>query len=149
MEQFRDVNDVETLKSMLVAQQQQLQQLQARQEPAGPVSKKRKGSSSRSAEAELLEGSGSEDDIPLDKDDDIWDPSNDSDYDDAPKKKSKSSSSSKKATVQKGRKQKQSTMDAAYGESDVSEREQEKTVKAAAAALRSIKSAINGQMVSC
>jgi hypothetical protein len=144
MEQFRDVNDVETLKAMLVAQQQQLQQLQARQEPA---SKKRKGSSSRSAEAELLEGSGSEDDIPLDKDDEIWDPTNDSDYDDAPKKKSKSSSSSKKVTAaQKGKKQKQSTIDAAYGESDVSEREQEKTVKAAAAALRS---AINGQMVSC
>jgi len=150
MEQYQDINDVETLKAMLAAKQQQLARLQAVTGSLAATKKRKVSSTQRSEEAEPL-GSESEG-VPVDKDDENWDPSCDSDYDDAPKKKKKKSSSSSSSSSQKSagqsKKQKQSTIDAAYNGWDVSAREQERTAKAATAALKSIKSAITQQMVS-
>lgn len=118
----------------------------------------------------LLGSESSEEDVPLHQgdvlapDDDDWDPTKDSDYEDAPKKKKqkKAASSSKKAgsssSGKKKQKKRRSTSSdsesdegddvGAAGQQQPQSMEQEKVAKAAAAALRSIKSNINSQMVS-
>lgn len=150
MEGFQDINDVATLKALLTAQQQQLQQLQQVQQQNSTKCK----SKDPDYPAEVFSDDGEEEDAALDKDDDMYDPANDSDYNDVPKKKKTSTSSSKKQKGPGRKKQGRESFDDDGGDScteddaDVPDnKQQQKTVKAAEVALRSVKSAINSQMV--
>jgi hypothetical protein len=150
MESFQDINDVATLKALLASQQQQLQQLQ--QQGQQQASNKRK-STKTDYPAEEFSSDGEEEPA-LDKDDDIYDPANDSDYKDAPKKKKAGASSSKKqkgSGRKKARRESFEDDDDSCSDSDAdvptNSKQQQKTVKAAEVALRSVKSAINQQMV--
>lgn len=137
--EWANVSDVETLRSMLASQQQQLQQLQQQQPGAIEANTGSKRKATSNPTSELTGSDSAAEEAQLDKDDDMWEPADDSDYDDAPKKKQKSS---KKGSSKKSKQQDE----ASYG-ADAPSKEQEKTSKAAAAALKSIKSAINQQMV--
>eukprot|EP00878_Enallax_costatus_P018139 GHUV01019085.1.p1 GENE.GHUV01019085.1~~GHUV01019085.1.p1 ORF type:complete len:206 (+),score=79.22 GHUV01019085.1:1150-1767(+) len=149
MADWEGVSDVAALKAMLAAQQAQLQQLQADQAPCN-TGKQIKPARKRKAAAARVEGyevDDSEDNVPAaEADSEDYNPADDSDYD-APKK----SSSKKKATSSsKSKKSRTSAADRdtdSDDDGDAPALNSAQVTKAAAAALRSIKSTINAQMV--
>lgn len=150
--QWQNVNDVETLKSLLAHQQQQLQALQGQgqqQKAERTFAGKRKAQ-----DPDFVQ------DFPNDepnagtaKDDDDYDPASDSDYDDAPKKKKASNSKKQKGSTGRKKQRRESWDDDSCSDSNADvrgrqqQKQEEKISKAAAVALRSVKSAINQQMV--
>ncbi|WIA13013.1 hypothetical protein OEZ85_006623 [Tetradesmus obliquus] len=158
--QWTNVSDVDTLKSMLAAQQAQLAQLQ-NQTPVltpAPATAPKHSERKRKAVKHDEDCSDYEDaELGLDQDDDEYDPANDSDYDE-PKKKKKQSTSAKKGPAAAGKGTKKKRRAASDADTDdcsddegtagrsSSSGSAAQVSKAAAAALRSIKSAINAQM---